>query len=174
MGADGVNSAIDNQSHISLDFLPDSIKEIVSNKRFIIYEYGHNGTKWCLIYEEADSYSIKIGTTRKEPSNLALKIDTANLMDQYKNLICWGMDTLPYATKEMVRKYPKQWSGFYRTLSVFDQQLNCIFNSNNAIGFEGFDNMAINDNFLRLSYLMLWLSTPENRSLLPGFEDYIK
>jgi hypothetical protein len=173
MGADGLNNAIDNELHSSLDFLPDSIKEIVSNKRFIIYYYGHYGTTWSLIYEEADSYNIKTGTTRNKPLNLGPKIDTENLMDSSKDLICWGMDTLPYITKDMAREYP-QLLGFYHSLSVFDQKSNCIFNSNNSIGFEGCDNMALNDNFLRLSYLMYWLSAPEIRSMLPGFEDYIQ
>jgi hypothetical protein len=174
MGAEGIDNTIDNNLHISLDFLPDSIKEDVLNKRFVIYHYGHHGTKWCLIYEDGDSYNIKIGTTRHEPPNLALKIDTAKLMDSYKNLICWGMDTLPHVTKDLVRKYPEQWPAFYHSLRVFDRQLNCIFNSNNAIGFEGNDNLAINESFLKLRYLMLWLSAPEIRSSLPGFEDYIK
>lgn len=174
MGADSKNNTIDNNLHISLEFLPDSIKEFVLDKRFIIYDYGHHGKKWCLIYEDGYSYNIKIGTTRNESPNLASKIDTANLVDSYRNLICWGMDTLPNITKDMDRLYPKQWSGFYRSLSVFNRQSNCIFNSNNAIGFEGRDSIHINENFSTLCYLMYWLSAPEIRSLLPGFDDYIK
>ncbi len=172
MGADSINDTIDNNLYISLELLPDSIKEIVSNKQFIIFDYGHHGKKWCLIYEDADSYNFKIGTTRKEIHSLELKIDTASLMNSYKNLIRWGMDTLPDVTKDMVRQYPKQWSTFYRSLSVFDQQSKCIFKSNNVTGFEGRDNMTINDNFSRLCYFMYWLSAPEIRSLLPGFEEY--
>lgn len=174
MGADSKNNTIDNNLHISLEFLPDSIKEFVLDKQFILYDYGHHGKKWCLIYEDGYSYNIKIGTTRNESPNLASKIDTAKLVDSYRNLICWGMDTLPNITKDMDRLYPKQWSGFYRSLSVFNRQSNCIFNSNNAIGFEGPDSIHINENFLTLCYLMYWISAPEIRHLLPGFDDYIK
>lgn len=158
----------------SFEFLPDSIKEIVSNRKFIIYDYGHHGKKWSLIYEEGDSYDIKIGTTRNEPHSPVSIMDTMKLMDSYRDLICWGLDTLPNITMDMDRLYPKQWSGFFRSLSVFNQQSNCIFYSNNAIGFEGRDSASINEKFLTLCYLMYWLSAPEIRSLLPGFDDYIK
>ena len=174
MDADDKKNAICDDLCISLGLLPDSIKEIVSNRKFIIYDYGHHGKKWSLIYEEADSYNIKIGTTRNETPNLISKVDTTSLLDAYRNLICWGMDTLPYITKDMGRKYPKQWSGFYSSLSVFNNHSDCIFNSSNAIGFEDCDDMAINENFTRLCYLMYWLSAPEIRSLLPGFDDYVK
>ncbi len=173
MGADSKNNTIDNNLHISLEFLPDSIKEIVSNKPFILYDYGHHGTKWCLIYEGANSYYIKIGTTRNEPHSFISIVDTMKLMDSYRDLICWGMDTLPNITKDMDRLYPKQWSTFFRSLSVFNRQSNCIFNSNNAIGFEGRDSKIINEKFSRLCYLMYWLSAPQIRHLLPGFEEYI-
>lgn len=172
--ADDKKIAPDNNLPFSFEFLPDSIKEIVSNRKFIIYDYGHHGKKWILIYEDGYSYNIKIGTTRNESPNLASKIDTANLVDSYRNLICWGLDTLPNITKDMDRLYPKQWSGFYRSLSVFNRQSNCIFNSNNAIGFEGSDSIQINEKFLTLCYLMYWISAPEIRLLLPGFDDYIK
>ncbi len=174
MGADGINNTTANNISFSFEFLPDSIKEIVSNRKFIIYDYGHHGKNWCLIYEEGDSYNLKTGTTRNEPHSFGSMIDTMKLMDSYRDLICWGMDTLPNITKDMDLLYPKQWSGFYRSLSVFNQQSNCIFNSNNAIGFEGRDNIPINENFSTLCYLMYWLSAPEIRSLLPGFDDYIK
>lgn len=173
IGADDIKNANDSNLPFSFELLSDSIKEIVSNRKFIIYDYGHHGKKWCLIYEEGDSYDIKIGTTRNEPHRSVSIIDTMKLMDAYRDLICWGMDTLPNITKDMNRLYPKQWSGFYRSLSVFNQQSNCIFNSNNAIGFEGFDSIVVNDNFSKLCHLMYWLSAPEIRSLLPGFDDYI-
>lgn len=172
--ADGKKNTTDNNLPFSFEFLPDSIKEIVSNRKFIIYDYGHHGKKWSLIYEEGDSYDIKIGTTRNEPHSPVSIMDTMKLMDSYRDLICWGLDTLPNITMDMDRLYPKQWSGFFRSLSVFNQQSNCIFYSNNAIGFEGRDSASINEKFLTLCYLMYWLSAPEIRSLLPGFDDYIK
>lgn len=84
------------------------------------------------------------------------------------------MDTLPSVTKNMVWQYPEQWSTFYNSLSVFNEHSNCVFNSDNAIGFEGPDSTIVNDNFSRLRYLMYWLSAPDIRSLLPGFDDYIE
>lgn len=174
MSADDIKNANYDNLCNSLEFLPDSIKEIVSDKKFLIYDYGHHGKKWCLIYEKEDSYDIKIGTTRNEPHSSVSIIDTMKLMDSHRDLICWGLDTLPNITKNMARQFPKQWSGFYTSLSVFNQQSNCIFNSNNAIGFEGCNNTAINYNFSSLCYLMYWLSAPEIRSSLPGFDNYTK
>lgn len=174
MGADGVNNTVEDNPSISMEFLPDSIESIVSNRKFIIYDYGHHGKKWCLIYEDGDSYNFKIGSTRNELTNPIPQIDTAGIMDSYRNLISWGMDTLPYVTKDMARQYPEQWSTFYSSLSVFDLQSECVFNSNNAIGFEGKDNMVINERFSKLCYLMYWLSAPEIRHKLPGFDDYTK
>lgn len=174
MGASDRKNVKDSNSSFSFELLSDSIKKIVSNREFIIYDYGHHGKKWCLIYEKGDSYDIIIGTTRNEPHSFVSVIDTMKLMDSYRDLICWGIDTLPYITKDMVWQYPKQWSSFYHSLSVFNEHSNCIFNSNNAMGFEGFDSIVVNDNFSRLCYLMHWLSAPEIRSLLPGFEEYVK
>lgn len=125
MGADGVNNTVEDNPSISMEFLPDSIESIVSNRKFIIYDYGHHGKKWCPI-------------------------------------------------KDMARQYPEQWSTFYSSLSVFDLQSECVFNSNNTIGFEGQDNMVINERFSKLCYLMYWLSAPEIRHKLPGFDDYTK
>ena len=139
-----------------------------------MYDYGHHGKKWCLIYEEGDSYNFKIGTTRNERLDSASPIDTARLMAVHRDLIFWGIDTLPYITENMDRQYPEQWSTFYKSLSVFNQQSDMIFSANNVVGFEGPDNMAINADYRGLCYLMYWLSDPEIRTKLPGFEDYIK
>lgn len=166
--ANGNNNVIDDNSRPSLEFLPDSVRESVSNKKFMLYAYGHHGVNWCMICEEANSYNILIGTTREKPSYLDSKLDTARLMESYRNLICWGLDTLPYITKYMKRQYPEQWSTFYRSLSVFQQQSDCIFNSDNAIGFDGYDSASVNKNFHDLCYLMYWLSAPDLRSKLPG------
>lgn len=57
---------------------------------------------------------------------------------------------------------------------ALNQQSDCIFNSDNAVGFEGNDEMTINEKYFKLCYLMFWLAAPEIRSLLPGFEDYIR
>lgn len=161
-------------SHVSLHILPDSIKEVITGKQFLLYDYGHHGKNWCLIYEDGDSYKIRIGTTRMKKPDLEAKIDTALLIAHYRDLIGWGMDTLPSVTKNMVWQYPEQWSTFYNSLSVFNEHSNCVFNSDNAIGFEGPDSTIVNDNFSRLRYLMYWLSAPDIRSLLPGFDDYIE
>lgn len=174
MGAGGVKNVIDDNSCSSLYLLPDSVKELVSNRKYMIYDYGHHGSRWCLIYEEGGSFIFKIGSTRNERPNLVSQIDTDSLMDSYRTLICWGLDTLPYITMDMDRQYFKQWATFYRSLSVFNQQSSCIFNSNNAIGFEDCDNTPINEKFSRLCYLMFWLSAPEIRHSLPEFDDYIK
>lgn len=172
-GADGENVNEDTL-YVSLAFLPDSIREAVSNKKLMIYDYGHHGKKWCLIYEDADSFNIKIGSTRNEPTDLASKIDTSRLMDSYRSLICWGLDTLPYITKNMERLYPKQWSGFYSSLSVFNQHTKCVFNSIKVIAFGGRNNKIVNEKYWKLCYLMYWLSAPDIRALLPEFNDYIK
>lgn len=173
MGADDITNIIDDNPCVSLELLPDSIKTIVYDKKSLIYDYGHHGKNWCLIYEDGDSYNFKIGTTRNKQPDLGAKIDTALLIASYRTLIRWGMDTLPDITKGMVWQYPEQWSTFYSSLSVLNDQSNCIFNSNNAIGFEGHDNTAINEKFLELCYLMRWISAPESRDLLPGFDDYL-
>lgn len=174
MGADGIKNAVYDNWGNPLNLLPDSIKEIIHNRKFIMYDYGHHGKKWCLIYEEGDSYNFKIGTTRNERLDSASPIDTARLMAVHRDLICWGIDTLPYITENMDRQYPEQWSTFYTSLSVFNQQSDMIFSANNVVGFEGPDNMAINADYRGLCYLMYWLSDPEIRTKLPGFEDYIK
>lgn len=174
MGANGVTSTNDENPGLASTLLPDSIKKIVANRKFIMYDYGHHGKKWCVIYEDGDSYNFDIGSTRNERLNLDSQIDTAKIMADYRDLICWGMDTMPDATKNMARKYPEQWASFYKSLSVFDKQSDCIFEANNVVDFEGTDNRPINANFHKLSYLMYWLSAPEIRHLLPGFEEYVK
>ena len=80
MGADVIVNANDDNSHVSLHILPDSIKEVITGKQFLLYDYGHHGKNWCLIYEDGDSYKIRIGTTRMKKPDLEAKIDTALLI----------------------------------------------------------------------------------------------
>lgn len=160
------------QTPVSLGYLPDSIKTIISDKKFIIYHYGHHGIKWCLIYEDRDSYVITIGTTRQENIDMNSGIDTLKLLNSYRDLICWGIDTLPETTRAMVPIYQKEWSPFYSSLSVYNTPSVCLFNSDNAIGFEGTDEIDVNNNFKDLCYLMWWLSDPNIRKYLPGFEQF--
>lgn len=80
MGAGGVKNVIDENSCSSLYLLPDSVKELVSNRKYMIYDYGHHGSRWCLIYEEGGSFIFKIGSTRNERPNLISQIDTDRLI----------------------------------------------------------------------------------------------
>ena len=86
MGADVIVNANDDNSHVSLHILPDSIKEVITGKQFLLYDYGHHGKNWCLIYEDGDSYKIRIGTTRMKKPDLEAKIDTALLIAHYRDL----------------------------------------------------------------------------------------
>lgn len=166
------NIQIDNTSDILPSYLPDSIKNIIEDKKFLLYDYGHHGTKWCLIYENRKSYNILIGTTRSEPPFIYIPIDTVKLLEKYQHLICWGLDSLPNIAKGMTKQYSIGWSTFYSSLRVYNKSYICIFNSNNAIGFEGVNSKKINLQFNQLCYLMRWLSAPELRNALPNIYEF--
>lgn len=166
MGADRIKNTIDEKLYSSADILPDSIKELISKRKFMIYDYGHHGKKWCLIYEDGVSYRYEIGSARNGCSISVSKTDTAINLGAYSNLISWGLDSLPCLTKNMIPQYPRQWTTLYRSLCVYNGESDCIFDSNNAIGFKGCDSDIVNEKFLKLCYLMYWLSAPEIRDLL--------
>lgn len=172
LNAHNGTNVTETQTPVSLGYLPDSIRAVIADKKFLIYHYGHHGIKWCLIYEDRDSYVITIGTTRQENIDRKSGIDTLKLLNSYRDLICWGIDTLSETARAMVPIYQKEWSPFYSSLSVYNTPSVCLFNSDNAIGFEGTDEIDVNNNFKDLCYLMWWLSDPNIRKYLPGFEQF--
>lgn len=168
-------------SDITFDWLPDSTKKIISNKKSIIYYYGHYGRNWSIVYEDGDSYSYIIGTTRtneESPQSDSKKkiigIDTLKLFESYRDLIAWGMDTFPEITKNLTPKYSAMCISCYNVLEVFNSKSECIYWDNNVGRFEGTNSSIVNEKYSALCYLMLWLSAPMLRELLPGFEEYIK
>ncbi len=153
-------------------FLPDSIKEEIADKKFVIFSYGHHGVVWSLIYQNCDSYQILSGTTRQIKPNRNEKIDTGVIIKRNKALLEWALDTLPILSEKMEPQYRDAYSPFYSCLDIYKPDKGVVFESNAAIGFSGPDSIDFNKKFDKMCYLMRWLSSSDIRKYLPDTPIY--
>ena len=136
-------------------------------KDFLYYSTGHHGVVWSLVYREAGSYRMRIGTTRGNNQVMNAEFDTVAFLNANGTLLAWGLDTLPVIAKKMTPQYRTVYWPIYESLYSLNAKTGDEFFSDNAIGYSGPDSVAFNEKFTKLNMLMYWLAAPEVRQVIP-------
>lgn len=145
----------------------DSLKVEMVGKDFLYYSTGHHGVVWSLIYREAGSYRMRIGTTREYNQVMNAEFDTVAFLNANGKLLAWGLDTLPVIAKKMKPQHRTVYWPIYESLYSLNAKTGDEFFSDNAIGYSGPDSVAFNEKFTKLNMLMYWLAAPEVRQVIP-------
>ena len=145
----------------------DSLKVEMVGKDFLYYSTGHHGVVWSLIYREAGSYRMRIGTTRGNNQVMNVEFDTVAFLNANGKLLAWGLDTLPVIAKKMTPQHRTVYWPIYESLYSLNAKTGDEFFSDNAIGYSGPDSVAFNEKFTKLNMLMYWLAAPEVRQVIP-------
>lgn len=144
----------------------DSLKVEMAGKYFLYYSTGHHGVVWSLIYREAGSYRMRIGTTRGNNQVMNAEFDTVAFLNANGTLLAWGLDTLPVIAKKMTPQHRTVYWPIYESLYGLNAKTGDEFFSDNAIGYYGPDSVAFNEKFTKLNMLMYWLAAPEVRQVI--------
>lgn len=158
-------AAIENQP--ATQTVRDSLKVEMVGKDFLYYSTGHHGVVWSLVYREAGSYRMRIGTTRGNNQVMNAEFDTVAFLNANGKLLAWGLDTLPVIAKKMTPQHRTVYWPIYESLYGLNAKTGDEFFSDNAIGYSGPDSVAFNEKFTKLNMLMYWLAAPDVRQVLP-------
>ena len=155
------------ENHPMPRMIRDSLKVEMVGKDFLYYSTGHHGVVWSLVYREAGSYRMRIGTTRGNNQVMNAEFDTVAFLNANGTLLAWGLDTLPVIAKKMTPQYRTVYWPIYESLYSLNAKTGDEFFSDNAIGYSGPDSVAFNEKFTKLNMLMYWLAAPEVRQVIP-------
>ena len=133
----------------------------------IFYYTGHHGIIWSRILLDSTGLTLSNGTTRKfMKESIRIPFDTLQLIDNNKNIIFWGFDSLSDQSKQYQPVQDTVYSPLYTELFVI-RNGDTIFNLNRVRIFAGMDCDGFNQRLHKLRYLMMWLSEPSSRPYLP-------
>ena len=100
--------------------IPDSIKSIAEEHRFVFYSTGHYGSTWSLVYVDGE----KISFLRGRDMGRAIEIKEpfeSELLAANRSMFNWAIDTMPgQAARLSSVTTPLGIAGSYRVLMVGD------------------------------------------------------
>lgn len=137
-----------------------SIVNLVEDKDFILYQFGHDGCNWSLVADVDSCYMVAAGSSRNGVINVGS-------LPKPNQQLSWGIDSLPEKALNMKPIYHKTYFPIYRRLIVCLDRGSRIFDMNDAIGYEGPDSASFNKELGRLGYFMLWQAMPDHQDKMP-------
>lgn len=162
-----------NSEHIVYNSLPDSLHRFIKNRSLIFYSYGHYGYSWSLIVKMDSSYKIFSGRVdysgyrHLNATKEINQIDTAMLFYKNNDLFSWGFDSISTEIKSMKKIKQEPYTTIYSDLSVYNQEGERIFGSDDAIAYSGPDSISFNKKFHKLCAIMRWISDSKFRQYVP-------
>lgn len=156
------------------NILPDiSLNNIVRDRDFILCSYGHNGLMWSIIVKEDGGFLEYHGNTREDivESYDNTETNINEIIMQNKELIQWGLDSLPLESKRIIPNVNNNYNPVYCNIRVYNKNGECVFADTNSESYDGVGDIQFKRNFKKLKFLMIWLNSPNLHQYLPDPSD---
>lgn len=147
--------------------IPDSIKSIAEEHRFVFYSTGHYGSSWSLVYVDGEKISFLRGRDMGRAIEITEPFEN-ELLAANRSLFSWAIDTMPgQAARLSSVTTPLGIAGSYTVLMVGDPSRGTIFKTENNTSFGGNNQKDFNNKYQRVLFLMNLLSVPELKKYIP-------
>lgn len=145
----------------------------LEGKPIILFMAGHNAQIWSAVVKDGAEFSILSGKINSQRGNVVAESKDSNLIDsialinKYRPLLLWAIDSLPLKAKIMKSIKSKEYNPFSPSLMVMPLKNGLDFHSGNTYRFAGPDSIEFNGKFDSLFVLMYWLAEPFLRPYTP-------
>lgn len=139
----------------------------------ILYMSGHSAHIWSVIEKDGETFRALSGRVNAYGENIVTEstksnmFDTVALFSKYRELLLWGLDSLPSEARRMKPIRSDVYKPFYHSLSVIPLNTPSYFDSDTDARFAGPDSIVFNSKFKSLSQFMYWLAEPFIRPYTP-------
>lgn len=141
------------------DFKNSEIFEKIPLQPTLVFYVGAHAL-WSTISQDSTSFVFSSGNNMNYKKPLA-PFDTIRVIDTWRPIIKWGLDTLPALSKEMQPVFLPSDVHQHLGLDVYDNGTITFTNEFDVMKYQGPNSETFNKKLMKLSCLMLWLCLPD-------------
>lgn len=132
----------------------DSVMNIINNNNSIVFYSGEGGHNWCVVYQNANSYSFILGTNRAEEKKYpALRFDTIKLIKENSAVLQWAFDSLAIQANRLTPVSFKKSPFLTKGLFVLENGQIVFHQTYNIEDYSGIGQEQFNKNLEQLHHI---------------------